>query len=201
MDGILKHLKEYTPKPLGETYRYAVLLPLVWENNAWQVLYQIRSQYIPQPGEVSFPGGRLEAGESYEQAAVRETIEELGVREDQIEILGEIDYLVYQERTIHCFVARLQIEDWRQLPFNEEVERLFTVSLDDLLESPPIYHELAAEVISDNGFPFDRITNGKDYDFSHHKRLIPFYENLSENIWGMTAQLTHRFIEIISKKD
>ena len=49
-------LAHYEPKPLGESGRYAVLLPLLYneKNEKYQVLYQVRSEHISQPGEVSF---------------------------------------------------------------------------------------------------------------------------------------------------
>ena len=53
-------LAHYEPKPLGEKGRYAVLLPLIYDvkTDKYQILYQVRSEHISQPGEVSFPGGR-----------------------------------------------------------------------------------------------------------------------------------------------
>ena len=49
-------LAHYEPKPLGEKGRYAVLLPLIYDvkTNKYQILYQVRSEHISQPGEVSF---------------------------------------------------------------------------------------------------------------------------------------------------
>lgn len=54
-------LARYEPKPLGEKRRYAVLLPLIYDvkTDKYQILYQVRSEHISQPGEVSFPGGRV----------------------------------------------------------------------------------------------------------------------------------------------
>ena len=69
-------LANYIPQPLGEKRCFSVLLPLVWSENQWQVLYQVRSESISQPGEVSFPGGGGEEGETPQQAAVREQKEE-----------------------------------------------------------------------------------------------------------------------------
>ncbi|MFC6994292.1 NUDIX domain-containing protein [Streptococcus loxodontisalivarius] len=194
-------LENYTPKPLGEESRYAVFLPLIWDGKDWQVLYQVRSQHISQPGEVSFPGGRVEAGETYQEAALRETVEELNLAPSQIDIWGEIDYFVYQTRSIHCFVGQLKVDKWQSIKANEEVDRLFTVALRDLLAHEPTYYELKADVKLDNQFPFDRIRNGKDYGFSHQNRSIPFYEAFPENIWGMTAQFTHRFTEILKENN
>ncbi|MGU8063238.1 NUDIX hydrolase [Streptococcus suis] len=189
-------LKDYQPQPLGQKKVYAVLLPLVWSDNQWQVLYEIRSESISQPGEVSFPGGGIDEGETAEEAAIREVIEELDIQQEQIELLGEIDYLVFGRSTIRCFVGRLQL-DWKTLQPNDEVARFFTVPLETLLKTDPVYYQLDSQIVPDCDFPFERLRGGVDYPFSHHKRSVPFYENLPENIWGMTAQFTHRFTEIV----
>nr|WP_162011200.1 CoA pyrophosphatase [Streptococcus sp. S784/96/1] len=200
MDKIKEKLEGYTAKPLGVTKHYAVLLPLIWENDEWQVLYQIRSYTISQPGEVAFPGGRVEAGEAFSQAAVRETIEELNLSADVIELVGEIDYFVYQDREIHCFIGHLMIENWRAITPNNEVERLFTIPLRQLLETAPTYYKLKADFRKDSDFPFERINQGENYRFGHQNRKIPFYEHVGENLWGMTAQFTNRFVEILQGK-
>ncbi|HFI0358828.1 TPA: CoA pyrophosphatase [Streptococcus suis] len=195
-DQLQALLKDYQPQPLGEKRSYAVFLPLVWSDNQWQVLYEIRSESISQPGEVSFPGGRVEVGETPQQAAVREVMEELNIQPEQIDILGEIDYLVLECSTVHCFVGRLNL-DWTTILPNEEVARIFTVPLSTLLTTQPVYYQLDSQIVPDCDFPFERLRGGVDYPFSYHKRSVPFYENLPENIWGMTAQFTHRFVEIV----
>ncbi|HEM6216241.1 TPA: CoA pyrophosphatase [Streptococcus suis] len=198
-DQLQALLKDYQPQPLGEKRSYAVFLPLVWSDNQWQVLYEIRSESISQPGEVSFPGGGIDEGETAEEAAIREVIEELDIQQEQIELLGEIDYLVFGRSTIRCFVDRLHL-DWQTLQPNDEVARFFTVPLETLLKTAPVYYQLDSQIVPDCDFPFERLRGGVDYPFSHHKRSVPFYENLPENIWGMTAQFTHRFTEIINQK-
>lgn len=195
-DQLQALLKDYQPQPLGEKRSYAVFLPLVWSDNQWQVLYEIRSESISQPGEVSFPGGGVEVGETPQQAAIREVMEELNIQPEQIDILGEIDYLVLERSTIHCFVGRVNL-DWTTILPNEEVARIFTVPLSTLLTTQPVYYQLDSQIVPDCDFPFERLRGGVDYPFSHHKRSVPFYENLPENIWGMTAQFTHRFVEIV----
>ncbi|HEL1780837.1 TPA: CoA pyrophosphatase [Streptococcus suis] len=195
-DQLQALLKDYQPQPLGEKRSYAVFLPLVWSDDQWQVLYEIRSESISQPGEVSFPGGGIDEGETAEEAAVREVMEELNIQPEQIDILGEIDYLVLERSTVHCFVGRLNL-DWTTILPNEEVARIFTVPLSTLLTTQPVYYQLDSQIVPDCDFPFERLRGGVDYPFSHHKRSVPFYENLPENIWGMTAQFTHRFVEIV----
>lgn len=196
-DQLKDLLKDYQPLPLGQKQSYAVFLPLVWSDNQWQVLYEIRSEFISQPGEVSFPGGRIEAGETAEEAAIREVIEELDIHAEQVELLGEIDYLVFTQSTIRCFVGRLDL-DWQTLQPNDEVARFFTVPLETLLKTAPVYYQLDSQIVPDCDFPFERLRGGVAYPFSHHHRSVPFYENLTENIWGMTAQFTHRFVEIVN---
>ncbi|WP_251004693.1 NUDIX domain-containing protein [Streptococcus equi] len=43
-----------------------------------------------KPGEVSFPSGRVEEGETYQQAAIRETVEELNIEPEQVHVWGRL---------------------------------------------------------------------------------------------------------------
>ncbi|EHI75432.1 NUDIX hydrolase [Streptococcus criceti] len=199
IENCIERIKEYQPRPLGQERCYAVLLPLVWDENNqdWQILYQIRSKYISQPGEVSFPGGRVETGESFQEAAVRETAEELNITSSQIEILGEIDYFIHHGRTIRCFVGKI-LGDWQAIQANpDEVERLFTLPLNQLLITKPKIYHLIATPKPDSNFPFERIPNGSNYNFGKDNRKVLFYDLGGENLWGITAQFTARFIEIL----
>ena len=63
---------------------YAILIPWVATGEGDALLLEVRSQLVRQPGEVCFPGGRAEPGESAVEAAVRETCEELGISPDTI---------------------------------------------------------------------------------------------------------------------
>ncbi len=52
------------------------------------VLTRRRRDLRSHPGQVSFPGGRLDPGETIEQAALREAEEEIGLRSDSVEVIG-----------------------------------------------------------------------------------------------------------------
>ena len=65
---------------------FAVLILLVAKPDGLHFLFEKRAAKIKQPGDICFPGGRLEAGESVEACALRETFEEIGL--ENIEILG-----------------------------------------------------------------------------------------------------------------
>ncbi|CAL1714995.1 unnamed protein product [Somion occarium] len=67
----------------------AVLVPLCNVNNKPGILLEVRGKLRTHSGEVSFPGGRVDqTDESALAAALRETEEEVGIRPEQVEILG-----------------------------------------------------------------------------------------------------------------
>ena len=68
---------------------YAVLIPFVTTEEGKALLLEVRSQLVKQPGEICFPGGRVEAGETPAETAVRETCEELGLKPEDIEVISE----------------------------------------------------------------------------------------------------------------
>ncbi|MGG5817345.1 CoA pyrophosphatase [Falsiroseomonas sp. HW251] len=68
----------------------AVLVPIVW-HAAPSILLTRRSDALSKhPGQVAFPGGRLEPGETAEAAALREAAEEVGLDPRLPEIAGQL---------------------------------------------------------------------------------------------------------------
>ena len=71
---IARQLRERETGLMDATGRYAVLVPLVEHDGELSVLYEVRAATLRrQPGEVCFPGGRMEPGETPEVSALRET--------------------------------------------------------------------------------------------------------------------------------
>lgn len=72
--------------------RAAVLIPFWEEAGTVRVLLTRRAGRMSRhAGEVAFPGGLLEGGESWEEAALREADEEVGLAAEEVEVLGRLD--------------------------------------------------------------------------------------------------------------
>jgi 8-oxo-dGTP pyrophosphatase MutT (NUDIX family) len=74
------------------TVAAAVLLPLVCENGLCRVILTRRTDHLHHhPGQISFPGGRIEATDADTvAAALRETEEEIGLPTDTVHVLGHL---------------------------------------------------------------------------------------------------------------
>jgi 8-oxo-dGTP pyrophosphatase MutT (NUDIX family) len=202
MDEIKRIFQSYEPRPLDVEKAYAVLIPLVKLRGEWHILYEHRANGISQAGDAAFPGGRVEAGEGFEQAAVRETTEELGISADKIEVIGEMDYIVAGKRIIGCYVGELVIDSLDDLALNKyEVDHVFTIPLNVLKTMEPEVHYVAQHSTVADDFPYNLIPGGRKYQFGRpEKRSIHFYPIQGEHLWGMTAKLTARFVDILNGK-
>lgn len=188
------------PTAMDIIEEYAVLIPLVQANGQWKVIFELRSMNLnTQPGEISFPGGQVEEGESHKEAAIRETIEELRIEEKCIEVLGELDYLIsHSNISIHCFVGIISdVNLGNILPNPDEVDHIFTVPLEYFIENEPKEYSLDLETKYNSEFPYNLIPNGKDYKFRNIVNRIYFYEYEDYIIWGYTAKMMKNFIDIV----
>ncbi len=120
----------------GEPRPAAVLVPLVNRPDGLHVLLTQRSADLPDhPGQISFPGGRVEPADlSLAAAALRETAEEVGLASDRIAILGQ---LAHYETVTGYHVT--PIVGWVEPPFSltpdpVEVADAFEVPLAFLLD-------------------------------------------------------------------
>lgn len=63
----------------------------------------------------------------------------------------------------------------------------------------PVAYPLQMQSIISSDFPLDRIPNGEQYRLRYMQDQILLYEHLEKPIWGITAQLTNCFIEIVTE--
>ncbi len=181
-----------------ERIRHAsVLIPLIPEKDgSLSVLFQVRSSKLPeQPGDICFPGGSAEPGERPEETAVRETAEELLIHPDTIELMGASDQLNTGVLRVHCFAGILR--DYSFSFSHEEVEEVFTVPLEWLLQAEPSRYVMDWSPVFPEGFPFEKIYGGREYAWRDRKDTVLFYEYGERVIWGMTAKMLEAFLRII----
>jgi 8-oxo-dGTP pyrophosphatase MutT (NUDIX family) len=193
-------IKNRIPGPTRIQHYFSVLIPLIEIEGETHLIYELRSQNLnTQPGEVSFPGGRIERGEEFSQAAVRECSEELLIPESKIELLGEADYLITPFNfVIYAFVGKININSIEEIKVNNyEVEEIFTVPLAYFLEHQVEKYAAVLKSEFDQDFPYHLLPQGEKYNPRQGDYQIYFYRYQGRVIWGITAEITKSFIDIL----
>lgn len=179
--------------------RTAVLLPLLKRDGEWHLLFEVRAQTLRrQPGEVCFPGGHLEPQDpTPEAAAVRETSEELNLAPREIQVLGPLDVLITPWRLIISPYVGV-IRDPRKIdPARDEIERVFTVPLDEVQAAEPEVHRIHIRVRPPDDFPFEKIPGGRAYPWRQADHPELFFEFQGHVVWGLTALILDHFRTIL----
>lgn len=200
LESLKNQLQQDKTLFIGEdtSFRSAVLIPLVLVEGEWHILFEVRSKTMrKQPGDISFPGGRIdETDASPLAAAVRETAEELGVDPKTIQVVGQLSPYIFSSTFVtYPFVAVLEQDQIVPGYNKDEVEEVFTVPVNWLLNYEPYMHEVAIEIVPLTDFPFHKIENGTQYKW--RKRFIEewFFDYENYTIWGLTARILKHFID------
>ncbi len=131
----IKEIVKAEPRPA------AVLILLLVEDSAWNLLLTRRSAELPEhSGQVAFPGGRSDPEDrSPEETALREAEEEIGLKRQDVRILGRLpDYHTITNYLVTPFVGSIPWP-YALSPAANEVTRIFKVPLDWLAD--PANHE------------------------------------------------------------
>jgi 8-oxo-dGTP pyrophosphatase MutT (NUDIX family) len=156
----------------------AVLIPLVWYDDEWHLLFTRRTDTVEShKGQVSFPGGGCDEGETTpEQTALREADEEIGIPPTDVKVLGRLSNLI----TITYFRVTpvVGVVRWPAV-FRvgaHEVARIFTIPLAWLANS----------------------SNRWQFDIPGTRRsLIAYHPYDGELLWGATARMTVDFLNVL----
>ncbi|MEK4712850.1 NUDIX hydrolase [Sporosarcina sp. FSL K6-5500] len=202
LDQLKNQLNENQPLFIGEetALRSAVLIPLVQVDEEWHILFEVRSFTMrKQPGDISFPGGRIDSTDpSPMAAALRETHEELGVDPKTVTIVGTLSpYIASSSFVIYPFVATIDYNQIIHSYNKEEVEEVFTIPVKWLLNYEPYMHVVSVEPVPLPSFPYEKIMNGTQYQWRARSMEEWFFDYENYTIWGLTARILKHFIGII----
>jgi len=168
-------------QPLENVRPSAVLVGLFESSSGVEAILTRRSQNLTNHrGEISFPGGRLDAGESVLQAALRETQEEIGLSPEDVEVVGELNSMATVVSNSHIvpIVGRYRTPP-KLHAVNDEVDRVFSVPLSELVRT---------DTYSQEHWIFD------DREFQ-----INFFYLDDETIWGATARILFQVMMLAVK--
>ena len=186
--NVIENLRESLASDRGSLdypfLRSAVIVPLIQRGPKTEIVLELRSRNLRRsPGEVGFPGGRVEAGESPWQAALRELEEELGVPGDRVECLGRLpEQQRRRDELIVPFVGRLA-EDVELHPDGIEVEEVFTLTLDHLMQNDFQEAGLTEQYTLSDDFPRKYLPDGRwDRKINRSVRYLIYGKYL---IWGV----------------
>jgi 8-oxo-dGTP pyrophosphatase MutT (NUDIX family) len=212
LDYLRKRLPE-NPELIDkdEHFNSSVLIPFVKINDVYHLLFEKRAENIRQGGEVSFPGGEFDKGmdNSYLETAIRETIEELGIKKDRINIIGQLGLLIVPGVIVNAFIAEVEITNLEEINFDKtEVEEIFAVPVSFFKNNnPEVYHinlEAHPYYFDEEGkridlLPVDELKLPPRYSkpWGRFKRKVYVYKYDGKIIWGITAALVKRLVELL----
>jgi 8-oxo-dGTP pyrophosphatase MutT (NUDIX family) len=160
----------------------AVLVPIVNRGNGAMLLFTRRTPHLDDhAGQISFPGGRVEASDaSREETALRETEEEIGLPRAQVTLLGRLP-----EYAIPSGFRITPVVGWVEPPFTLQ-EDPFEVAA--VFEAPLAYFLDASN--------YQR----REYRFrgKHRHYLAVPYEG--HYIWGATAGMLHAMCRVLASE-
>lgn len=162
--------------------RAAVLVPLFFQDSEYHVLYTLRPTSIgTHSGEVAFPGGRYQSDDdSLLQTALREAHEEVGLKPEDVQVLGPLDDL--RTRSTNYLVTPyvgIIPQAYPYRPDPTEVAEIFSVPLAFLQNPENQNHEI----------------------WRHKEEDIPIviYRYNGYQIWGMTQRVTQDLLDVLSE--
>ncbi len=161
----------------------AVLVPICYSNNEVKILLTKRLDNLKDhAGQISFPGGKIEKNDTSPiETALREANEEVGLRSDDVNILGNLDvYITGTGFRIMPIVS--VVSDYSYLKANQnEVDEIFFLPLEFLMDAKNHKKESATYEV-----------NNKKYEYDYY--VLPYKDY---NIWGATAGMLINLYQIL----
>ena len=164
--------------------RSAVLILIYQHQSNPHIVFILRPSYEgTHSGQVAFPGGKVEEGDtSLQDAALRETEEEIGVNRNTVKLLGALTplYIPVSNFLVHPFVGSVSAKP-RFAPDPNEVEQIIEVSLSEITD--------------------DRLVKNKTILIKSVNLEIetPYFDLGGHTVWGATAMILSELKEVLRK--
>lgn len=161
----------------------AVLVPLFEKGRECHILFTKRTDQVKHhKGEISFPGGMFDEEDgNLEKTALREASEEIGLNENDVQILGTLDDIVtVTEFIVTPFVGIFPYP----YPF-----KVSLIEIAELIEVP------LASLLNPDCFGEKEILQ------NDRKRIVLTYQYKHHNIWGATAKILKQFLDLITSPE
>lgn len=189
LPGQKSHLKMVPPgRTLTVAYpdidmvRYSSILLLLFPSGGqiFTCLTKRNARMRNHPGQISFPGGRIEKGESPEITALREAEEEIGISPLDVQILGRLSelYVSVSRYTVFPYVGWINYQPEFRLN-EEEAEKILLLPVQKFQKELEVKHTVMKTSIGMIEVPY--------YSFEH------------ETIWGATAMILTEFLDMIGE--
>ena len=179
LDSIKQKLEQINLTDPTKYKKAGVLILLIKDNDdeEYKILFTKRSEQLKtHSGEVSFPGGKWEEGDSnLYQTALRESNEEINLDMENVTKLGPLNFLLSRHKIeVNPFVGYLnQLQDFKG---NFEIDEIFTVPISFLMNEENIEY--------------------KEFNRKDLKVYIPSWVYNGNHIWGLTAMIAADFLNI-----
>jgi 8-oxo-dGTP pyrophosphatase MutT (NUDIX family) len=153
------------------------------DRDAAHIILTVRADGLRHAGQVSFPGGVVDPGETFEQAALREAHEEVALPLDDVRVLGSLTSLDIPVSgfRLHPIVAASQTRPVLT-PSDGEVARILEVGVDELLN------------------PRHLVTTERERD-GFGLTTVPSFRVADVEIWGATAMVLAEFLALLGWPD
>jgi 8-oxo-dGTP pyrophosphatase MutT (NUDIX family) len=185
----------------------SVLVLLCQQDDELVLVFEKRASRVRQGDEICFPGGAKEPGDAtFAETAVRETIEELGVDSEDIQVLGKLGTLVTPGGAlIEAYLGELDEHALASAQIDtQEVAYLLTVPFSFFVEHPPETYGLAVETLPYSEidgqripFPAQELGLPQRYHrpWRRRERQVYLYKHGGEVIWGITAEIVYEIVQ------
>jgi mutator protein MutT len=158
--------------------RACVLIPLIRNAGGWSILLTKRAENLAaHGGQIAFPGGAVESGETLEEAATREAEEEVGIPPRHVELIGRLDDVITHSGFLVAPFVGVIHEPIDYVMQESEVVEIFEVPVEALLDvrNPEVRY-----------VPF----RGRRYP-------AYFYHHGPYEIWGLTGRMLKSFLDLV----